>query len=216
MKKKYYAVFQGKTPGVYLTWDDCKAQVHGVTGACFKSFATPEEALYFAQHGKSLNTDATKTAMSDATQSIEAATCAVDTEAIAYVDGSYNAETCEFSYGMVFLWNGQELHFSEKPENQELRDMRNVAGEICGSMAAMHYAIENGISSITIYHDYEGIAKWCTGVWEAKKPGTIEYRKYYEAIKEELEVKFIKVKGHSGDKYNDMADELAKKAVFST
>ena len=29
----------------------------------------------------------------------------------------------------------------------------------------------------------------------------------------EAEVHFVKVKGHSNDKYNDMADQLAKKAL---
>ena len=28
-----------------------------------------------------------------------------------------------------------------------------------------------------------------------------------------LDISFVKVRGHSGDKYNDMADELAKKAA---
>lgn len=26
-KMKYYAVKKGKIPGIYLTWDECKAQV---------------------------------------------------------------------------------------------------------------------------------------------------------------------------------------------
>jgi ribonuclease HI len=28
-----------------------------------------------------------------------------------------------------------------------------------------------------------------------------------------MELKFVKVRGHSGDKYNDMADALARKAL---
>ena len=35
---------------------------------------------------------------------------------------------------------------------------------------------------------------------------------YYNKIKAKVNVQFEKVKGHSGDKYNDMADMLAKKA----
>lgn len=46
-KKKYYAVKVGKTPGIYLTWADCSAQVTGYKGAKFKSFPTVEEALEF-------------------------------------------------------------------------------------------------------------------------------------------------------------------------
>ena len=37
-KKKYYAVKVGKTPGIYLTWADCSAQVTGYKGAKLKVF----------------------------------------------------------------------------------------------------------------------------------------------------------------------------------
>ena len=87
------------------------------------------------------------------------------------------------------------------------------AGEIKGSEAAMQYAVDHNIPEITIYHDYEGIAKWCTGAWKATKPGTIAYQSFYREITQKVKVHFIKVKGHSNDKYNDMADQLAKSAL---
>ena len=77
----------------------------------------------------------------------------------------------------------------------------------------MRYCIENGIKKLDLYHDYEGIAKWCTGEWKATKPVTKRYKEFYDSIKNKLDVRFIKVKGHSGDKYNDRADALAKSAL---
>lgn len=47
MAKKYYAVAVGKTPGIYFTWDDCKAQVDQFPGAVYKGFATIGEAESF-------------------------------------------------------------------------------------------------------------------------------------------------------------------------
>ena len=47
MAKKFYAVKTGRTPGVYGTWADCKAQVDGYSGAVYKSFPTAAEALAF-------------------------------------------------------------------------------------------------------------------------------------------------------------------------
>ena len=47
MASKYYAVKKGKKPGVYRTWDECKAQTDGFSGAIFKSFKTQEEAEAF-------------------------------------------------------------------------------------------------------------------------------------------------------------------------
>ena len=43
-KQKYYVVWRGKQPGIYSDWETCKAQVQGVEGAQYKSFATMQEA----------------------------------------------------------------------------------------------------------------------------------------------------------------------------
>lgn len=224
MAKKFYAVKVGKTPGIYNTWDDCKVQVEGVSGATYKSFATAEEACaymgwsnvpenreaafgnagadqgFFVNSGAKDNSDNPLSLLSPG-------------EAIAYVDGSYNDATKQFSYGIVFFSEGVESHFSKCVEDESLVSMRNVAGEIKGAEAAMRYAIEKGCKSLAIYHDYEGIAKWCLGEWKTNKEGTIAYKKYYDSIKDKIDIRFVKVKGHSNDKYNDLADKLAKEAI---
>lgn len=46
-----YAVYQGKTSGVFSSWDEAKAQVEGVTGAKCKRFNTLEEADYYVKTG---------------------------------------------------------------------------------------------------------------------------------------------------------------------
>lgn len=43
-KQRYYAVWQGRQPGVYRDWETCKAQVQGVAGAQYKSFGSLAEA----------------------------------------------------------------------------------------------------------------------------------------------------------------------------
>jgi ribonuclease HI len=47
MSKKraaYYVVWQGRTPGIYDSWEACEAQVKGADGARYKGFATLLEA----------------------------------------------------------------------------------------------------------------------------------------------------------------------------
>ncbi|KAI7884612.1 hypothetical protein K492DRAFT_118414, partial [Lichtheimia hyalospora FSU 10163] len=44
----FYAVRQGRKPGIYNSWAACKAQVEGFRGAIYKKFATHEEAEAFA------------------------------------------------------------------------------------------------------------------------------------------------------------------------
>jgi ribonuclease HI len=114
---------------------------------------------------------------------------------------------------MVLFYRGQEKYFCQRFEDRELAAMHNVAGEIKGAEAAMRYAVSEGIKKLVIYHDYEGIAKWCNGAWKANKEGTKAYQAYYESVCRQVEITFVKVKGHSNDTYNDMADALAKQAL---
>ncbi len=43
-KKKFFVVWKGVNPGIYNSWEECKAQTHGFEGAQYKSFKTLEEA----------------------------------------------------------------------------------------------------------------------------------------------------------------------------
>ena len=43
-KKKIYAVRKGHKTGLFYTWDECKKQVNGFSGAEYKSFQTLDEA----------------------------------------------------------------------------------------------------------------------------------------------------------------------------
>ena len=43
-KRHYYVVWNGVTPGVYNTWEECEAQIKGVKQALYKSFGTLAEA----------------------------------------------------------------------------------------------------------------------------------------------------------------------------
>lgn len=195
-KKKFYAVRKGKKIGIFNTWDECKEQVNGYSGAEYKSFTTKEEAKEYIGVNK-------KVEVRNDENRVEA-----------YVDGSYEHLIREYGSGVVILKNNNvEKTYSIKGKKESLVGMRNVAGEIEAAKVAMNYCLENGIKNLTLYFDYEGIEKWCTGVWKTNKEGTIEYKKFYDSIKSKLDVEFVKVKAHSGDKYNEEADKLAKAAI---
>ena len=44
VKKKFYVVWRGHSPGIYDSWDICKKEVMGFENAQYKSFKTIEEA----------------------------------------------------------------------------------------------------------------------------------------------------------------------------
>lgn len=212
MAVKYYAVQKGRNTGVFMSWAECQEQTKGFSGAVFKSFPSLEEAEAFVQGA---NHDASAVKLSGIEGRGKAVTNVEIEEGTltAYVDGSYHNGTKEFSYGMVLLDGKEAYTFCEKYNDHELVSMRNVAGEIKGAEAAMRFAVEHGFSKLYIYHDYEGIAKWCQGIWKTNKEGTKAYKAYFDSIQDKLEVVFVKVAAHTGDKYNEMADELAKKAL---
>lgn len=218
-KTKFYAVRNGRKTGIFGSWEECQKQVAGFSGAEFKSFTTRQGALsYLGQEdGIAEKPFADKAKAIGGTVHVGCPAGEGEkqsgTEAVAYVDGSYDKKSGDFSYGVVFMYQGREERFNQRIQDKELAAMHNVAGEIKGSEAAMDYALQRGIKALRIYHDYEGIAKWCTGEWKTNREGTRAYRAYYEGIKSRLQVTFVKVKGHSGDTYNDIADQLAKQAL---
>ena len=72
---KVYVVAKGKHPGIYFTWDQCKAETHKVKGAIFKSFDSIDAAEdFYKQHNSGQlpknksyrNADAPKIAQSNA------------------------------------------------------------------------------------------------------------------------------------------------------
>lgn len=198
MAGKYYAVKIGKTPGVYLNWDDCRKMVDGYPGAVYKSFKTITEAEAFLKaeentDNKNENRPKEKT--------------------YAFVDGSFREDTKEYGYGGFLIHEGQKYILQGKGNDPDMASMRNVSGEVLGSMAAIQKALELGIADLTIYYDYMGIEMWATGAWKRNKPGTIAYFDYIQKVKALINLNFVKVKGHSGVDGNEEADHLAKESI---
>ena len=195
MPKKFYAVQNGRDgDGVYESWDACKAQVHGVKGVVYKGFPTRQEAEDFLQRAG-------------------ASTTQREGIAVAYVDGSFSKDTGEFACGAVLFWQGERVLFSKKYNDPALAEMHNVAGEILGAVAVIRYCLDKGIPALEIHHDYEGVGKWALGLWKANKPGTQAYAALCKQAMGRLDLTFVKVKGHSGNQWNDLADQLARRAL---
>lgn len=197
---KYYAVREGRNPGVYHKWDECKREVIGFKGAVYKKFNSYEEALDFIKNDDSEKID-------------NGHELTKDDEIKAYVDGSYCTNSKIYSFGMVTISSDGKETFNGCGSNQDMAEMRNVSGELKGAMEAMKIARDRDKKRLYIYYDYAGIEKWAKGEWKTNKKGTKLYKEYYDRMNKRLDIVFIKVKAHSGVKYNEEADGLAKAAI---
>ena len=291
-KKNYYAVKNGRKPGIYTTWADCQQEIIGFSGAVYKGFETLEEAQEYMKNAgangkrvipkkvveeKSTSTgvfsDAELESMADSLilnsdqkkdkkkgsgsieekdqggflnanetngeqkADLEAAGMAADRMASAgmavdrmtademegvdrysinaYTDGSYDALTKAFSCGVVLLTPNGRFFMNEKySANDNNTETRNVAGELKGAELAIRYAMLNGYRRVRIYHDYEGVAAWAAGEWQAKSEVARLYVDFIGKASSKIEIQFQKVAAHTGNKYNEIADKLAKNALI--
>ena len=199
--KKVYAVRKGRTTGIFMNWDDCKAQVDGFAGAEYKSFANPAEAMAYL-------------GLAESPEGEDQFPAGIR----AYVDGSYDSGSGRFSCGVVIVEtdvNGKSetTELNSAFDDEEAAQQRNVAGEIMGSKIAIDWCRANGVKAVEIYHDYEGIGAWADRKWKANNPLTQGYRDFVEEARKSMDITFVKVKAHAGNKYNELADKLAKKAL---
>lgn len=203
MAGKYYAVRSGRNPGIYDTWGECKKQVHKCKGAEFKSFTTRAAAERYM---------GIEPACKEKEEPLKEPHVDMRGQDLtAYVDGSFMDGA--FSYGCIIISSDGIRQFSEAFYRHPDASMRNVAGELHGAMKAIAFALETGAASLEIYYDYAGIGAWADGEWKANKPGTIAYKKYVAEARKTLPIRFCKVQGHSGDKWNERADGLAREAL---
>jgi len=190
---KFYVVRKGRKTGIFNTWDECKQQVLGFSGADYKSFTTLEEANAYLNIPVKKNKDYSNWYK-------------------VYTDGSNIGNTI-YSYGFVLLDKVENIICEAYKgfDTNEYSKHRNIAGECFGVLSALGYCAANNINNVLVYHDYIGLKKWADGDWQTNTPISQMYVKKIQEFKNKgLNFEFVWVKGHNGDKWNEKADQLAK------
>ena len=155
-KQKFYVVWRGRKPGVYDSWDGCKAQVEGFGEAEYKAYATLEDAEEAFWRGKEGAGAARATAGQDNKISNmplpAAAPRPYDEDAIA-VDAACSGNPGPMEYRGVDLRSGYEL-FHLGP----MHGTNNV-GEFLAIVHALALLKKQGVKR-TVYSDSRNALIW--------------------------------------------------------
>lgn len=131
-------------------------------------------------------------------------------KAAVYVDGSWVAG--RVGYGLAVLVDETLVFEACGPiEETDTAGTRQVAGELFATGHALNWCKAQGISEVHVYFDYYGIEKWATGAWKAKQPLTQRYRDFVRGAG--LQLYWHKVAAHTGNRWNEHVDQLAKRGA---
>lgn len=130
-----------------------------------------------------------------------------------YTDGAYSSVRDQGGIGILFLKDGKEvLRYSNMYKGTSNNQME------LGAIIIALRMIKGKIDSLTIYTDSQYCIGCATLGWKRKKNKIMwtEFDKQYKRVKQLCpNIQFVHVKGHNGEKYNEIVDKLAVSASQS-
>lgn len=128
-----------------------------------------------------------------------------------YTDGSWSSNNKGVSgWSYIAVVGDKVMHYDN---GQAPGTSQQIGGELKAVMAGLLWCYKNGIKEVDIYYDYTGIKHWALGEWKAKKDLPKKYQGFVSPLLTVMDIQFVKVAAHTGDELNELADQLAKKAI---
>ncbi|MCP5052438.1 MAG: ribonuclease HI [bacterium] len=224
-KKKYYAVFRGKVPGIYDQWfgpEGAEIQIREFPDARFKGFPSLEEAQAWYNHclktGSAPKTPGTsKSSSGSPRKRLNAKEELKNGKVVIYTDGGAIKNPGPGGYGVVLLHGGKRKELSGG-----FRRTTNNRMELTACIEGLKSLEEP--SPVSLFSDSQyvvnGIEKgwakrWKKKNWMRNQLDPAENADLWEQLLELCEthdVVFSWVKGHAGNKENERCDRLVNKA----
>lgn len=223
-RKKYYTVVIGRTPGIYYSWygkGGAEEQVRSFPGARYKGFTTLKEAKEYLAYSQGASDSIgnrgvqTKKEMPYTAEKDEQL---VDNgEVILFTDGGCINNPGPGGYGVVLLQGEkrQEIHGG-------YRLTTNNRMELMACIVGLKSLGEGFSRPVKVFTDsryvVNGITKgwakkWQQNNWMRDKSHSAENIDLWSELldlAELIDVSFVWVKGHAGNRENERCDELAK------
>ncbi len=153
--RKFYVVWAGNSPGIYDSWEECKAQIENFPGARYKSFSSQDEATAAYRGDPSAEMYALRAIASRSAQIINYSSFPeIRTDAIA-VDAACAGNPGKMEYRGVEVGTGKEI-FHVGPFD----DGTNNIGEFLALVHALALCKKNGDTTTPIYSDSRTAQSW--------------------------------------------------------
>ena len=155
MKKfKYYVVWEGLSPGVYDSWEECRLQTEGYKGAKYKAFDSKEAAIEAFRGNASEHIGILKQMSQHHTKPATPASlpASIIRDSLA-VDAACSGNPGPMEYRGVYLGDGKEIfHFGP------VHGTNNI-GEFLAIVHALAMLDKQGLK-MTIYSDSRTAISW--------------------------------------------------------
>jgi len=138
-------------------------------------------------------------------------------EVVVYTDGACSGNPGPGGWGALLIWNGREKEISggaTKTTNNRM-EMQAVIEALKCLKKPCRVLIHSDSALIINTFRKGWIKNWQARDWKKADKKPVENRDLWEIMLKAMqphEVIWIKVKGHSGNRYNDRADQLAVEA----
>lgn len=136
-----------------------------------------------------------------------------DFSAIAYIDGSYNDQAMVGAIAIVFLTRSEVKQCVEIPEDFASCGYASTAYELLAAAKAIEMAKKRHIKNLIIKHDNSSVSEMGKKKYQPQTNVDAWYKELIIKFREKHSLTFKKVRGHSLEYFNVMADLLARKAL---
>jgi len=187
---KYYVVKNGRETGIFKKpWNEIKSLVDKYPGAIYKSFPTYEEAnIYYNSNNPIVD---------------------IDNNFTVYTDGS--CRNHKGGYGIVVI-DGDNIR--EYEGSVPIYPCSNQKAELYAILMALKMVEKNKFTLITDSKYAIGCCSEWIDNWRKRDFEGIKNKELVIELDKHLNnktIKFLHVYGHTGNKYNEICDMLAKK-----
>lgn len=175
VKQKYYVVWEGNNPGIYMTWEDCLLQIKAYPNAKYKAFETSVEAseAYRSDYRNYMNT-----AIKEKSKPLSSRWQDFVSNNSITVDAACEGNPGKMEYRAVEPYSGKQI-FHVGP----LNNGTNNIGEFLAIVHALAMLKKLNKGDTVIYTDSKTAISWI----KKKKPNTkLTFNKSNQEIKDLL------------------------------